>query len=602
MDLCFVSTFSGVSVRASSTATVSRSSRSGAFSSPVLPRPHLRTLLPLMVAAPSKVASTPPTPGETDRMSVLLPEKLSDAGVRLLTDDFNVVKRYDLTPETLIEEIRNFEAIIVRSATRVTREVIEASPKLKVIGRAGVGVDNIDLAAATERGVLVVNAPTGNCVAAAEHTIALMCCMARKLAVADATLKAGEWNRGEFVGSSLAGKTLGVVGLGRIGREVSMRAKGLGMNIVACDPFTSEDSAKALGVTLGSFEDVMKSADFLTLHIPLIDSTRNLIDAKAIASMKDNVRIINAARGGIIVEEALLAAIESGKVAGAALDCFEFEPPHEHPNSISAKLVALPQVLATPHLGASTTEAQLDVALEIANAVKYALRGDLVPTMVNAPIISPETLKEMKPKALLAERLGKLAFHLSGGNVGGEVTVTYHLPDPSEDTRLLRSGVLKGILESGLGLNITIVNADGQAKAHGLKLTEISYPYVTESSTEIVRVAVKGGPDVYGRIVHGVPHVTGVGSWELDLPLQGNIMAYSQVDRPGMMGSVGTLLGNHNINISSMVLARDGEVHKEGSKALVLLGVDELPSESLMAKVDKLVGDDYIKPLVVSFG
>lgn len=533
-------------------------------------------------------------------MSVLLPEKLSQAGIDLLTDDFEVVKNYDLTPETLIEEIKNHEAIIVRSATRVTREVIEASPKLKVIGRAGVGVDNIDLAAATERGVLVVNAPTGNCVAAAEHTIALMCCMARKLACADATLKAGDWNRGSFVGASLVGKTLGVIGLGRIGREVSIRAKGLGMNILASDPFTSEESAAALGVKLGSFDDVIKNADFLTLHIPLIDATRNLIDAKAFSVMKDNVRIINAARGGIVVEEALMAAIETGKVAGAALDCFENEPPHKHPESISAKLVAHPAVLATPHLGASTTEAQLDVALEIANAVKYALQGDLVPTMVNAPVISPDLLKEMKPRAVLAERLGKLAYYLSGGNCGGEVIVTYHLPDPNEDTRLLRAGVLKGILESGLGLNITIVNADGQAKAHGLKLTEISHPFVTDETTEIVRVAVKGGPAVYGRIVHGAPHVTGVGSWELDLPLKGNVMAYSQVDRPGMMGTVGTLLGENNINISSMTLARDREF-KDGSKALVLLNVDELPSPALVAEVNDIVQDDYIKPLVVGF-
>lgn len=600
MDLCFVSSFGGPSLKRAAGSTLSRAVGDGSCSSPALSQTPVRVRAPVMVASPSKTVASPPVVSETDRMSVLLPEKLSQSGIDLLTDDFEVVKNYDLTPETLIEEIKNHEAIIVRSATRVTREVIEASPKLKVIGRAGVGVDNIDLVAATERGVLVVNAPTGNCVAAAEHTIALMCCMARKLASADATLKAGAWNRGSFVGASLVGKTLGVIGLGRIGREVSIRAKGLGMNIVASDPFTSEESAKTLGVTLASFEEVIKCADFLTLHIPLIDSTRNLIDAKAIASMKDNVRIINAARGGIVVEEALMAAIESGKVAGAALDCFMSEPPHKHPDSVSAKLVAHPNVVATPHLGASTTEAQLDVALEIANAVKYALQGDLVPTMVNAPVISPATLKEMKPRALLAERLGKLAFYLSGGNVGGEVTVTYHLPDPSEDTRLLRSGVLKGILESGLGLNITIVNADGQAKAHGLKLTEISHQFIHDETVEVVRVSVKGGPSVYGRIVHGVPHVTGVGSWELDLPLKGNVMAYSQVDRPGMMGQVGSLLGENKINISSMTLARDGEF-QNGSKALVLLNMDELPSDAVVANVKELIGDDYIKPLVISF-
>jgi D-3-phosphoglycerate dehydrogenase / 2-oxoglutarate reductase len=599
MRLCFASSLAVVPVSGATGRAVTRVSRNGARS-PVAARPALHAQPPVMVTAASKQATVPPPVGSTDRMSVLLPEKLSQEGVALLTGAYDVAKMYDLTPEALIEEIKNHDAIIVRSATRVTREVIEASPRLKVIGRAGVGVDNIDLVAATERGVLVVNAPTGNCVAAAEHTIALMCCMARKLATADATLKAGAWNRGSFVGASLVGKTLGVVGLGRIGREVSMRAKGLGMSVVASDPFTSEEAARAIGVTLASFNDVVRAADFLTLHIPLIDSTRRLIDAEVIATMKDNVRIINAARGGIIVEEALLAALESGKVAGAALDCFEFEPPHKHPGSVSARLVAHPSVLATPHLGASTTEAQLDVAVEIAHAVSNALRGDLVPTMVNAPVISPELLKEMRPRAFLAERLGKLAFYLSGGNVGGEVTVTYHLPDASEDTRLLRAGVLKGLLEPGLGVPITIVNADGMARSHGLKLTEVTAAATEESSGEEVRVTVKGGPSVCGRVVHGRPHVTGVGSWVLDLALKGTVMAYSQVDRPGMMGAVGTLIGNQGINISSMTLARDRDF-KDGSKALVLLGIDEAPSDALVKEVAALVKDDYIQPIVIRF-
>lgn len=342
MTLCFVSSFAGASLTAARPA-IAISRQSGA---PCLTRAAPRALPPRMVAAPSRPTTSEPTV-PTDRMSVLLPEKLSNEGLDLLADNYEVVKDYELTPEALVEEIKNHDAIIVRSATKVTREVIEASPRLKVIGRAGVGVDNIDLGAATERGVLVVNAPTGNCVAAAEHTIALLCAMARKVAGADATLKNGDWARGSFVGSSLVNKTLGVVGLGRIGREVAMRAKGLGMNIVASDPFTSEEAAAAIGVKLASFKDVIATCDFLTLHLPLIESTRNLVNAKAFARMKDGVHIINAARGGIVVEEALLSALESGKVAGAALDCFEFEPPHKHPDSVSAKLVARPDVLAT---------------------------------------------------------------------------------------------------------------------------------------------------------------------------------------------------------------------------------------------------------------
>jgi D-3-phosphoglycerate dehydrogenase / 2-oxoglutarate reductase len=535
-------------------------------------------------------------------MSVLLPEKLSDAGVELLSAAYVVKKAYDLTPTALVAEIAHHDAIIVRSATRVTRQVIEASPRLKVIGRAGVGVDNIDLVAATERGVLVVNAPTGNCVAAAEHTIALMCAMARKISAADATLKGGDWMRGSFVGTSLVGKTLGVVGLGRIGREVSKRAKGLGMKIVASDPFTSAEAADAIGVTLLPFKDVIMSADFITLHLPLIDSTRNLIDAATFASMKDGVRLINAARGGIVVEVALLEALESGKVAEAALDCFDNEPPHKYPDSISSKLVMHPNVLATPHLGASTVEAQLDVAVEIANAVARSLEGELVPTMINAPAFSPEVLKEMRPRAILAERLGKLAYHLSGGNMSGEVVVTYHLNDPSVDTRLLRAGVIKGVMEAGLDVPITIVNADGMAKTHGLKVTEISQT-IDGSNVDLsaeVTVAIKGAPVVEGRVNHGAPHVTQVGHWELDMELSGTIMAYSQVDRAGQMGRVGTMLGDANVNISFMTLSRDRDFDS-GAKALVLLGLDEEPTKDLVNQIDALINDDYLSPVVVTF-
>lgn len=556
-----------------------------------------------MVAAPSKPSSgaSQHHAGAVDSMSVLLPEKLSQEGIDLLVNDnCRVVKKYDLTPDTLVQEIKNHDAIVVRSATRVTREVIEASPRLKVIGRAGVGVDNIDLVAATERGVLVVNAPTGNCVAAAEHTIALLCAMARKIAPADATMKNGAWNRADFVGTSLVGKTLGVIGLGRIGREVAKRAKGLGMTILASDPFTSEEAANVIGVKLAAFHQVVANADFLTLHLPLLDSTRGLVDAKAFDAMKKGVRIVNAARGGIIVEDALLDALQSGKVAAAALDCFENEPPHKHPDSVSAKLVAHPNVLATPHLGASTVEAQLDVAVEIASAVSNALKGDLVPTMVNAPVIAPETLKEMKPRALLAERLGKLAYHLSGGNMTGEVTVTYNLADSAEDTRLLRAGVIKGLMEPGLGQPITIVNADGVAKTHGLKVTEVSHVLDTETSVAEVVVEAKGAPSVQGQVKHGQPHVTQIGPWELDLVLKGTVIAYSQVDRPGQLGRVGTMLGEEGINISYMTLARD-KSFKDGSKALVLLGVDETPSDAIVRKVDEIIRDDFLHPVVLQF-
>lgn len=549
-----------------------------------------------MVSAPERTDSR--TSAVSDTMSILLPEKLSDEGIALLSTNFNVVKKLDLNAETLLDEIADHDAIIIRSGTKMTREVIEKARRLKVIGRAGVGVDNIDLQAATERGVLVVNAPTGNCVAAAEHTIALLCAMARLVGPADATLKSGGWNRSSYVGVSLVDKTLGVIGLGRIGREVAKRARGLGMKVVASDPFTSEEAAAAIGVKLLSFDEALGASDFVTLHLPLIQSTMNLIDANAISKMKEGVRIINAARGGIVNEEALLAALETGKIAGAALDCFEFEPPHKHPDSVSAKLALHPKVVATPHLGASTREAQLDVAVEIASAVRDALSGDMVPTMINAPSIAPELLKALKPRAALCEALGRLAYYISGRMLHGEVSVDYFIPDNSEDTRILRTGLIKGLMEVGLGQKITIVNAETVAKNANLSLTEINHfsTHDTDVNSEVV-VSVKDAPQVAGRVINGDPHVTRIGRFEVDLRLEGMIMAYSQDDRPGQLGRVGSLFGENGINISFMTLARDSN----SSKALVLYGMDSRPSEELVRKVDEMINDSELRPIVIEF-
>lgn len=548
-----------------------------------------------MITAPEHTSAKERS--STDTMSVLLPEKLSDEGISLLSKQFSVVKKLDLTPETLLTEIRNHDAIIIRSGTKMTKQVIEAAVKLKVIGRAGVGVDNIDIPAATERGVLVVNAPTGNCVAAAEHTTALMCSMSRLLSQADSTIKAGQWNRSAFVGTSLVEKTLGVIGLGRIGREVAKRARGLGMKVLASDPFTSEDAAAAIGVTLRSFDSVLSDSDFITLHIPLIPSTRNLIDATAISKMKDGVRIINAARGGIIDEAALLDALESGKVAGAALDCYEYEPPHKHPSSVSAKLVKHPAVLATPHLGASTREAQEDVAVEIATAVRDALNGDMVPTMINAPSMPPETIKALKPRAVLCEALGRLAYYLSGERLHGEVCVDYNIPDASEDTRILRAGLIKGLMESAMGRSVSFVNADSVAKDANLRLKETNHlPAAPGNNAEVV-ISVKDTPSVEGRVINGSPHVTRIGRFKVDLLLNGIILAYSQDDRPGQLGRVGTLFGEVGVNISSMTLARDSN----SSKALVLIGCDTRPSEDLIKKVDGVINDEELRPLIIEF-
>lgn len=556
-----------------------------------------RRTTPSMVSAPERPSQTSTVAPISDKMSVLLPEKLSDTGIQLLSKKFNVVKKLDLTPQQLLEEIQYHDAVIIRSGTKMTREVIEAGSKLKVIGRAGVGVDNIDIPAASERGVLVVNAPTGNCVAAAEHTIALLCSMSRHISAADATMKSGAWNRSSFVGASLVDKTMGVVGLGRIGREVAKRARGLGMQVVAYDPFASEESAAAIGVTLLPFDGVLSAADFLTLHIPLIPDTKNLIDEVAISKMRKGARLINAARGGIVNENALLKALESGHIAAAALDCFENEPPNKYPDSVSSKLVNHPNVLATPHLGASTREAQLDVAVEIATAVRDTLDGDMVSTMINAPAMPPHLLKSLKPKALLCQSLGKLAYYISGGMLHGEVSVDYFIPDASEDTRFLRSGLIRGLMQASIGMKISIVNADTVAKNAGLGITEVNHITSHDNEECEIRVTVKGSPPIEGRVINGNPHVTRIGRFEVDLRLDGIIMVYSQNDRPGQLGLVGSLFGETGVNISSMTLARDSN----SSKALVLLGVDSRPDIELVSRVNDVINDSELHPIVIEF-
>lgn len=584
---CFISP---AALSCSRFVTPSISARRGPF--------HVRTVRPAhnlcMVSAPERSAVSTST--ESEVMSVLLPEKLSDEGIALLSDCFTVDKKLDLTPEQLIKEIPNYEGIIIRSGTKMTREVIKAASKLKVIGRAGVGVDNIDIPAATEKGVLVVNAPTGNCVAAAEHTIALLTSLCRLISRADATIKNKGWNRSAFVGVSLVDKTLGVIGLGRIGREVAKRARGLGMNVIASDPFTSKEAAEAMGVRLTSFNEVLSSCDFLTLHIPLIPSTKNLIDAEALSKMKDGARIVNAARGGIINEEALLEALDSGKIAGAALDCFASEPPNKHPDSISAKLVQHEKVLATPHLGASTREAQEDVAVEIATAVRDTLKGDMVATMINAPAMAPELLKLLKPRALLCTALGRLAYFVSGSSLQGSVKVDYYIPDAAEDTRILRAGLIKGLMETALGLQVTIVNADNVAKTAGLELTEVNHFAASRAGSEVV-ITVENAPVIEGRVNNGVPHVTRIGRFEVDLRLNGTILLYSQDDRPGQLGRVGTLLGDNGINISFMALGRC----ESSSKAIVLYGLDSHPDQRILKEIDEIINDDELRPIVIDF-
>ncbi|KAG2315919.1 hypothetical protein Bca52824_019041 [Brassica carinata] len=533
--------------------------------------------------------------GGGGKPTILVAEKLGQAGIDLLKKHANVDCSYDLSLEELCTKISLCDALIVRSGTKVGRDVFESSRgRLKVVGRAGVGIDNVDLAAATEYGCLVVNAPAANTVAAAEHGIALLTAMARNVAQADASIKAGKWMRNKYVGVSLVGKTLAVLGFGKVGSEVARRARGLGMHVITHDPYAPADRARAIGVELVSFEVAISTADFISLHLPLTAATSKMLNDETFARMKRGVRIVNVARGGVIDEDALLRALDSGIVAQAALDVFTVEPPVK-----DNKLVLHESVTATPHLGASTMEAQEGVAVEIAEAVVGALRGELAATAVNAPMVPPEVLRELKPYVVLAEKLGRLAVQLvTGGSGVDAVKVTYassRSPDDL-DTRLLRAMVIKGLIEPISSVFINLVNSDYVAKQRGVKISEermvldgspedpIEYITVRIANVEsrfASALSESGEIKVEGRVKQGVPSLTKVGLFGVDVSLEGSVILCRQVDQPGMIGKVGGILGDENVNVSFMSVGRIAP----GKQAVMAIGVDEQPSKETLKKI-----------------
>lgn len=484
----------------------------------------------------------------------------------------------------------------------MTREIFEAANgRLKVVGRAGVGIDNVDLQAATEVGCLVVNAPTANTVAAAEHGIALLCAMSRNVPQANASMKAGEWKRNKYVGTSLVDKTLAVMGFGKVGSEVARRAKGLGMVVIAHDPYAPADRARAVGVELVSFDEALSRSDFLSLHMPLTPATDKIFNDSSFGKMKKGARIINVARGGVIDEPALLRALESGQVAQAALDVFTKEPP-----ASDDPLLLHPNVIVTPHLGASTTEAQEGVALEIADAVIGALKGELASTAVNAPMVPAEVLLELAPYVSLAERLGRMAVQLVSGGAGvKDVKVTYRSSrsDDDLDTRLLRAMITKGIIEPVSSAFINLVNADYVARQRGLRISEERQPSdgddvvpLESIQVQISRVESKfasaigenGDITLSGRVKDGVPYLSKVGSFSTDISLEGSIILCRQVDQPGMIGKVGSILGEHNVNISFMSVGRTGP----RKQAVMAIGVDERPSNAVLTDIGSIPAVD----------
>ncbi|WOL17364.1 hypothetical protein Cni_G26156 [Canna indica] len=535
----------------------------------------------------------------SDRPTVLVAEKLGEAGLALLREFANVECSYKLTPEELRAKVAHCDALIVRSGTKVTRKVFEESKgRLKVVGRAGVGIDNVDLQAATEYGCLVVNAPTANTIAAAEHGIALLAAMARNVAQADASMKSGKWQRNKYVGVSMVGKTLAIMGFGKVGSEVARRAKGLGMHVIAHDPYAPADKARAVGVELVSFDEAISNADFISLHMPLTPDTSKLFNDETFSKMKKGVRIINVARGGVIDEDALVRALDNGTVAQAALDVFATEPPPE-----DHKLVMHENVTATPHLGASTVEAQEGVAVEIAEAVIGALRGELASTAVNAPMVPSEVvISELSPYVTLAEKLGRIAVQLvSGGSGIQAVKVVYSSArDPGDlDSRILRAMITKGIVEPISSVFVNIVNADYTAKQRGLRISEERIPHDSSPAAPLDSIQIhltnvdskfasalskSGDIIVEGKVKDGLPHLTLVGSFSVDVSLEGNVILCRNVDQPGNIGEVGKILGEDNVNINFMSVCRNAQ----RKLAIMAIGVDEEPSKETLNKIGSI--------------
>jgi D-3-phosphoglycerate dehydrogenase len=512
---------------------------------------------------------------------VLVTDPIAQDGIDALAPHAQVDVRLGLPKEELITAIGEYDALVVRSETKVTAEVIEAGKRLQVIGRAGVGVDNIDLQAATRRGIIVVNAPLGNTISAAEHTIGLMLTLARHIPAAHASLREGRWERKLFMGVEVRGKTLGVIGLGQVGSEVARRARGLEMHVLAYDPFVSEERAHVLGVETASFEDLLKRADFISLHTTLTPDTHHLIGEEQLKLVKPSVRIINTARGQLIDEEALCRAIDEGRVAGAAIDVFSQEPPP--PDSI---LLKNDRILVTPHLGASTTEAQERVAVDVAEQIISVLKGEPALYAVNAPLIPAETMLVVAPYLDAAAKTASLGTQLCEGQLE-KIEIEYLGEIANFDVTPLKAAVIRGLLAPISEENVTIVNANLVAEHRGLHITERKGPYegIYANLINIRLVTTAGTTTVAGTMAHDGPHVVLLNDFWVDIPPgDGYLLICENEDRPGTIGAVGSYLGQHDVNISFMRVGRQ----KVRGRAVMVLGLDDPVTPAQLEEIQKL--------------
>ncbi|HBT47348.1 MAG TPA: phosphoglycerate dehydrogenase [Peptococcaceae bacterium] len=510
-------------------------------------------------------------------MRVLALDHIDPEGLKILEEaGLEVEARGKMDEEDLKQSLPLYEALIVRSATRVTAAALAAARELRIIGRAGVGTDNIDVAAATERGILVVNAPEGNTVAAAEHTLALMLAMARNIPQADKLLKEGVWEKKKFLGVELRHKTLGILGLGKIGSEVARRARAFEMRLLAYDPFVPPEQAERLEVSLAPLEQVLREADFLTVHLPLTKDTYHLLGRRELGLMKPGARLLNVARGGIVDEEALYEALSRGHLAGAALDVFEQEP------ATSSPLFELDNVVVTPHLGASTAEAQRAVAVEVARDVVRCLRGEPVHNAVNIPVLRGPQAEALRPYLDLAERLGGLLGQLMEGPIlEAELTVDGDLAQ--YDLSPLTNSFLKGLLRPLLGDAVNYVNAPVVAKKRGIRVRE-NKSRDMGYYTNLVRARLRGRREEYlaaGTVNQAVEaRLVGLNGYSLDTGLKGHLLYVPHIDRPKIIGPVGLTLGDHGINIAAMQVGR----REMGGEAVMIMSIDsEVPREVIEA-------------------
>jgi D-3-phosphoglycerate dehydrogenase len=487
-------------------------------------------------------------------VKILVADDLPASALDLLrAEGWDIDSRVGRSPEQLVDDLNDADALVVRSATRVTSTLIDAAPKLRAIARAGTGVDNVDVPAASARGIVVMNAPGANSVSVAELAMALLLALARHIPGADQAMKHGKWEKKKFLGEEVRGKVLGLVGLGRIGQEVARRASAFGMTIIAHDPFVSEQTAAQLDVELVTLDDLFSRADYVSLHMPSTDRTRRLVNAERLAKAKKGIRIVNTARGDLVDEAALADAIESGHVAGAALDVFEKEPTVDH------RLQMLPQVVATPHIAASTREGQELVGAETAAALRDFLKDGVIRNAVNFPSLSPEEFKRLHPFARLGERLGTFVAQMNDDRIR-EVSLRYYGELAQSRTGVIVNGVLAGLFKPVLSTGVTVVNARSVAAEHGIEIVE-SRSTRPRNYTSLISIRIRtaqGERWVEGAVFEkGSPRLVTVDGISVEAPLEGTMIVVSNRDQPGVIGEIGTILGKHGVNIGNFALGRN---------------------------------------------